>query len=76
VALELMVLAAPDLVIGTAPYPGASRSEEILRHPALRSLTEAGPGAVSGPDWICGTPHVVRALAEMADIRAEIEAGR
>jgi iron complex transport system substrate-binding protein len=76
VALELMVLAAPDLVIGAAPYPGASRSEEILSHPALRSLTEAAHGAVSGPDWICGTPHVVRALAEMADIRAEIEAGR
>jgi iron complex transport system substrate-binding protein len=75
VALELMVLAAPDLVIGTAPYPGASRSEEILRHPALRSLTETARGAESGPDWICGTPHVVRALADMVAIRAEIEAG-
>ena len=69
-----MVLAAPDLVIGTEPYPGASRSEEILRHPALSSLTETARGAESGPDWICGTPHVLRALAEMAAIRAEIEA--
>lgn len=76
VALELMVLARPDLVIGTSPYPGASRSEEILRHPALLSLTEAARGAESGPDWICGTPKVLEALAEMSDLRAEIEAAR
>jgi hypothetical protein len=31
----------------------------------LRSLQEQAR-AVSGPDWICGTPHVVQALAEMA----------
>jgi iron complex transport system substrate-binding protein len=76
VALELMVMATPDLVIGAEPYPGASRSEEILRHPALRSLQEQARGADSGPDWICGTPHVVQALAEMAGIRAEIETGQ
>jgi hypothetical protein len=61
-----MVMATPDLVIGAEPYPGASRSEEILRHPRLRSLQEQARGADSGPDWICGTPHVVQALAEMA----------
>jgi iron complex transport system substrate-binding protein len=75
VALELMVMATPDLVIGTQPYPGASRSEEILRHPALRSLQEQARGTASGPDWICGTPHVVQALAELAALRDQIENG-
>lgn len=76
VALELMVLADPELIIGSLPYPGASRSEEILRHPALLSLTEQARGAFSGPDWICGTPRVVGALAHMAAIRADIEANQ
>ena len=74
VALEILLLAAPDLVIGSSPYPGASRSEEILRHPALRSLDAVR--ANSGPDWVCGTPRIVAALADLAEARAAIEAGR
>ncbi|MCU4652227.1 ABC transporter substrate-binding protein [Roseibacterium sp. SDUM158016] len=76
VALELLAVAAPDMIIGTEPYPGASRSEEILRHPALRALVETAHGTVSGPDWVCGTPHVVRALAGLAQDRAAIQAGQ
>ncbi len=72
VALELLVVAAPDLVIGSTPYPGASRSEEILRHPALRTLLSASEGMTSGPEWVCGTPHVTGALATLAARRAEI----
>jgi iron complex transport system substrate-binding protein len=74
VALELLVLAAPDLVIGSEPYAGASRSEEILRHPALGALVSAAAGMTSGPDWVCGTPHVTSALAELAAVRSAIEA--
>jgi iron complex transport system substrate-binding protein len=76
VALEILVRAAPDLVIGTETYPGASRSEEILEHPALRTLVSAAHGTTSGPGWVCGTPHVVEALADLAEDRAEIEAAR
>lgn len=76
VALEIMVMAMPDLVIGAAPYPGASRSEEILRHPALRNLTQQARGTESGPDWTCGTPHVLGALADMTEVRDRIEADR
>jgi iron complex transport system substrate-binding protein len=72
VALELLVVAAPDLVIGSTPYPGASRSEEILSHPALRALLSAARGTTSGPEWVCGTPHVTAALADLAAERAEM----
>jgi iron complex transport system substrate-binding protein len=68
-ALELLVTAAPDLIIGATPYPGASRSEDILRHPALQSLIAAGQGHVSGPDWVCGTPHIIDALRDLAATR-------
>ncbi|AHM03402.1 Vitamin B12 ABC transporter, B12-binding protein component BtuF [Roseibacterium elongatum DSM 19469] len=74
-ALELLAIAQPDLVIGSTPYAGASRSEEILRHPALQALIAAGRGTVSGPDWVCGTPHVIDALVDLTVIRRAMEGG-
>ncbi|MFE3835531.1 ABC transporter substrate-binding protein [Pseudogemmobacter sonorensis] len=74
-ALERLVLAAPQLIVTSTPYPGASRSEEILRHPALARLREgAGVAATTDADWVCGTPHVLRAVAAMARARAAFEA--
>jgi iron complex transport system substrate-binding protein len=70
-----MVMATPDLVIGTQPYPGASTVRGNPAPPRAAQPAGAGTRAASGPDWICGTPHVVQALAEMAGIRAEIENG-
>ncbi|MGP9805989.1 ABC transporter substrate-binding protein [Paracoccus sp. NSM] len=65
--LERLVMARPDLIVTSQPYPGGSRAEEILSHPALRALTaEAGAEAVSDSDWVCGTPHVLRAVARLA----------
>nr|WP_253944130.1 ABC transporter substrate-binding protein [Pseudogemmobacter hezensis] len=68
-AMELLVMAGPDLVVTSKPYPGASRSEALLRHPALAQLGaqdgQAALLATSDADWICGTPHVLRAVAEM-----------
>ncbi|GAA5076412.1 ABC transporter substrate-binding protein [Roseibacterium beibuensis] len=75
-ALELLAMAAPELVIGSTPYAGASRSEEILRHPALQAVIAAGRGTVSGPDWVCGTPHVINALENLTRLRTEMEAAR
>lgn len=71
-ALELLVLAAPDLIVTSQPYRGASQAEEILRHPALRSLIAAGQTYQSGPDWVCGTPAVLGPLRALRDLRAEI----
>lgn len=71
-ALEVLVLAAPDLIISSQLYPGSSRSEEILRHPALLALVAAGNGYDSGPEWVCGTPAVLDALRDLGALRAEM----
>lgn len=73
-ALEMLILSAPDLIISATPYAGVSRSEEVLRHPALRSLIAAAHGTVSGPEWVCGTPHVIGALGHLRQTRDEIAA--
>jgi iron complex transport system substrate-binding protein len=65
--LELLILAEPDVVVTGKAYPGASRAEEILAHPALRGMTRAG--AVSDADWVCGTPHVLGAIARLGAAR-------
>lgn len=73
--LERLVLAAPDLLVTSQPYPGASRSEEILTHPALAAVQAgAGAGLHSDADWVCGTPHLLRAIGRMAEARAVLEA--
>ena len=68
--LETLVMLNPDLVITGKAYPGHSRSEEILKHPALRpfrSITQ------TDAKWICGTPAVLDAVAELQ--RAHPEKG-
>ncbi len=74
IALELLVLAAPDLIIRDRPYPGASRAEELMHHPALAALIAGGAGHESGPDWACGTPRVIAALRALVEMRQRIEA--
>ncbi len=75
IALELLVLAAPDLIIRDRPYPGASRAEELMHHPALQALIAAGAGHESGPDWACGTPRVIAALRALVDMRQKMAGG-
>ncbi len=70
VPLELLLVAAPDLVLPGRVYPGASRAEEILSHPALRRAARIAPARPAEADWICGTPHLLRALAALRAARA------
>jgi len=73
--LERLVMAGPELIITSERYPGASRSEEILAHPALKAVQEkAGVGLQSNADWVCGTPHLMRAIAAVQAARAGLEA--
>ncbi len=68
--LERLVMAGPEMIVTSTPYPGASRSEEILVHPALAALRlQAGEARVTDADWICGTPYLTRAVAGMAEAR-------
>lgn len=76
-ALESLVLAEPDLVILGRTYPGSSRAEEILRHPALDALRgRSATETLTDRDWICGTPYVLRAVADLREARLKLEASR
>ena len=73
-ALERLILAQPEAIISGRRYPGRSRSEEILDHPALAALRESAAAArIEDADWICGTPRVLRAIAGMVRLRRSIE---
>lgn len=71
VSLERLILARPDVVIRPARYIGASRAEAILDHPALSTLLMP-KAAMTGPDWICPTPMLINAVADMAELRDNI----
>ncbi len=72
--LEALAMAAPEALITARPYPGASRSEEVLMHPVVRRLRAAHAStANTGNDWICGTPFVLRAIEDLAAFRKDIE---
>ena len=64
-ALEDLVMNAPDVLVTTTPYPGGSRSEEIMLHPALAQYAKTGRMVYSSPDWVCGTPLALRAVQDV-----------
>ena len=68
--LETLVIMQPDIVVSGEAYPGHSRAEEILQHPALRPFK-----AITQTDakWVCGTPAVLDAVEELQ--RAHPEKG-
>ncbi|WP_378212661.1 ABC transporter substrate-binding protein [Aquicoccus sp. G2-2] len=72
--LEVLAMQAPDALVTSQPFPGASRSEEVLHHPIIEQMRRSVPGtALSGSDWICGTPFVLDAVADMVTLREQIE---
>lgn len=72
IPLEVLVMADPDLIVTGTPYPGASRAEEVMDHPALDSL---GGRTIRVPDalWTCALPRTAEAVEMLA---AEAEALR
>lgn len=68
-ALEELILNRPDVLITGQPYPAASRSEEIVAHPALDGILRVA----SGPEWVCGTPLTLLALEQMVAVRKALE---
>ena len=65
VPLEVLVMAQPDLIVTGSPYPGASRAEEVLDHPALERLESH---VLRMPDalWTCALPRSLEALAMLS----------
>ena len=72
--LEVLALLDPDALITSRPYPGASRSEEILDHPVVRQMREGrANGSFTDRDWVCGTPFVLRAIEALGTVREAFE---
>ena len=71
-ALETLVLSDPDMLIRSPRYATASHAEEVLSHPALTALLRGGTiDAASGPDWSCGTPQLLGAIAALRAAAAQ-----
>lgn len=69
-AMESLVMAAPDLLVTSKPNPGASRAEELLGHPALAPMVHrAGRALMSDADWVCGLPQILSALGDLVAAR-------
>lgn len=58
----------------SSPYGGASRDEDLPRHPALRRYFTENRVLFSSADWVCGTPFTLRAVEEMATARQAFSA--
>lgn len=72
--LEQLILLAPDVIIQGRDYPGQSRAEDNLSHPALRAVADTtATGTLTDRDWICGTPQVINAVRAMRDLRLRME---
>ncbi len=68
--LEVLVMADPAAVITGTRYPGASRAEEVMAHPVIAAVTDgAGKTMTTDADWLCGTPHVLRAAERLQPLR-------
>jgi len=77
ISLEELILLNPDVIVQGRDYPGAARAEDNLHHPALRALKGAHfTSDMTDRDWICGTPHVLKAVHDMRALRLELEAAR
>ncbi len=66
--LELLIMSKPDVIITGTTYPGSSRSEEILKHPALKPLRHVSS---TDANWVCGTPHIVKAIEDLQTIHPD-----
>lgn len=74
--LEVLAMTNPDMVITGRPYPGASRSEEVMDHPVVRALRANHASAtMMDHDWLCGTPFVLRAIETLSTARGQLIGG-
>ncbi|KPQ05916.1 MAG: ABC-type cobalamin uptake system ATPase component BtuD [Rhodobacteraceae bacterium HLUCCA12] len=64
--MEQLVMLMPDAVISGQRYPGQTRAEAVLDHPAIAALRDThSSAAVSDAEWVCGTPAVLSAIARV-----------
>ena len=71
--LEQLVLETPDILISSPRYPGGSRSEDIMFHPAIAHYAEDDRMIFSSSDWVCGTPTTLRAVQDVTRAHATLQ---
>lgn len=75
--LEQLVMLDPEVIVRGRDYPGQSRAEDNLTHPALRALSGARVAtSLTDRDWICGTPQVLNAIRDLRDMRLSMQAAK
>ena len=74
--LEVLAMAVPEILVTGQTYPGASRSEAILDHPVVTALRGGPGGRIADRDWVCGTPHVLRAIGGLSGLVSGDASGR
>ncbi|WP_394199210.1 ABC transporter substrate-binding protein [Litoreibacter albidus] len=73
-SLEVLAMATPETVITGSSYRGPARAEEIKSHPVIGALQRGAPRArLADHDWTCGTPFVLRAIADMTELRRALQ---
>lgn len=74
--LEIIALERPDLVVLGQDYGQPALAQQTLRHPILRNLG-AVEAAVADNLWVCGSPLLARAVAELraaaAPLRQQVQ---
>jgi len=75
VPLELLVASPPDLlVLSSASNAYQTPAADNLRHPALKTLRRTHASLeLPWQLWLCGTPHIADAIAELAAARDRIK---
>jgi len=64
--MEQLIMLMPDVVISGQRYPGLTRAESVIDHPAMDALRGRHAGAaVTDAEWVCGTPAVLSAIARL-----------
>ncbi len=72
--LETLLATEPDVLVVGQERDGPALANEIFRHPALKRAFATRP-KVSVPDhlWVCGTPYVADAIAQLSTAREDAQ---
>ncbi|MFD1796557.1 ABC transporter substrate-binding protein [Paracoccus aurantiacus] len=66
IALEQLVMAAPELLVTGSRYSTPSRAESVLDHPAFTAIPTTRR-TVPDRDWICGLPAIAGTIADLSE---------
>lgn len=76
--LEVLVLSMPEILTSDTPvYDAPALSQENFVHPAYRAVMErAATASVPSPNWICGGPFNLAAVAILQEAARAFAAGQ